>query len=92
MACLHVSSCETLIQNALQGLSPHVVLKCLKVAISLLDGTVAEEDDDDQPPGGKSCMSFPSIWSTASTASCVLPEAVSALIHDRVHAPLPNGK
>ena len=52
-----------------QGLSAHVVLKCLKVCISLLEGTVADDDDDDQPPGGKSCVGLPSIWSTASTAS-----------------------
>ena len=51
-------------------LSPHVVLKSLKVVISLLQGAVVDDAAaGEQPPGGKSCVSMPSIWSTPKTAS-----------------------
>ena len=59
---------EHLCRCDVQSPSTHVVLKSLKVAISLLEGTVGD-DDDDVPPGGKTCVAVPSIWSSASSAS-----------------------
>ena len=47
----------------------HVTLKCLKVVISLLDGVVDEDEPGEQTGVARYCVSMPSIFSSAESAS-----------------------